>query len=420
MAPLSINRVLIFISLIGISLLSVPKIYAQQRVINLNANDLLPHSEITVTPQSGTFQENSTFDVPIFLNTRGNSVNAIELHLKFDQNKLSVVKPSGGKSIIGIWVDPPSYDNVNGSVKAVGTIPGGIKTGSGLILTVTFKAKISGQANVTIQDLSQVLLNDGLGTPTILDTTRGSYTIVPQPPGGVEVYSDTHPFQDHWYNNTSPVFSWNKDPDVSGFSFIINNDPNTIPPSNVSTTSTFTSYDELGDGVWYFHIKAIRKGVWGATTHYAVRIDTVPPAQFTPTVEYVTAAVINRFLITFGTTDSLSGMNHFEVGVLDKNEPTTVSPTFIQTESPYQVPTESSGNVRVIVRAIDNANNIRDESIDVKVPKFFISFISQHEMILLESILVIIVLSFIIHYLYGHHVIRRLRRVRELMKRERI
>jgi len=80
-----------------------------ETAVNLNVSDLVPHTEISITPQTGTFAEGATFEVPIFINTKGRSVNAIDLNILFDKDRLSVVKPSGGKSIIGIWVQPPSY-----------------------------------------------------------------------------------------------------------------------------------------------------------------------------------------------------------------------------------------------------------------------------------------------------------------------
>src|SRR5258708_5023260 len=165
------------IALIGALLLclSYAPFSRAQTTVHYNANDLIPRTQISVTPGSGTFQEGSTFEVPVFVNTRGNNINAIELHVSFDPNVLSVIKPSGGKSIIGLWVEPPSYDNTKGSVKVIGAIPGGITSNSGLIVTITFKANKTGQTAVSVTDASQVLLNNGLGSPTVVESSRGVY-----------------------------------------------------------------------------------------------------------------------------------------------------------------------------------------------------------------------------------------------------
>ena len=377
-----------------------------------------PHAEISITPSSASFQEGSTFEVPIFINTEGNSINAIELHIAFDPDKLSIIRPTGGKSIIGLWMEPPSYDNSKGTAKVVGAIPNGITSDSGLIVTITFKAKATGQTVVSIRDDSNILLNNGLGTRIAFEANRGNYTIVPKPPEGVQVFSETHPFQDRWYNNNNPVITWAKDPGVTGFSFILDSKPNTIPGNTATTEDTIKAYEDLSDGPWYFHIKALRHGVWGSTAHFMVRIDTEPPAEFTPNIDFLSAAVINRFLVTFFTTDSLSGLDHYEVGVIDKTKPATESPVFVQTESPYQLPFNATDNARVIVRAVDKAGNVRDESADVAVPFFPLKLITDNAIAILLSLLALFILLFIINYLVGHKVIRKLRNVFALLKRE--
>ena len=140
----------------------------------IDASSLLPTVAIRFSPSSGTFIEGSTFQVPILLDTRGASVNTIELRIYFDPTKLSIVQPSSDRSIIGLWLEPPSYDNTAGTARYVGAIPngfsntiasavdslsGGITTSAGIIGTITFKAKSAGLASVTIRNDSEVLLN---------------------------------------------------------------------------------------------------------------------------------------------------------------------------------------------------------------------------------------------------------------------
>jgi hypothetical protein len=397
---------------------SVPMYAEAQRVVQYNVADLLPRAEINITPRSGTFQEGSTFEVPIFINTKTNNINAVELNIKFDPSRLSVIHPSGGKSIIGLWVEPPSYNNTKGTARIVGAIPGGIVTNSGLIVTITFQAKVTGQAIVEIMNNSSVLLNDGMGSPVAYEANRGVYTIVAKPPQGVIVYSDTHPFQDHWYNNRNPVLAWNKDPGVNGFSFLLDDKPNTVPENIVSGSSTVMAYENAKDGLSYFHIKALKNKAWGASTDYLVRIDTTPPAEFKPTVDYLSASTINRFLVSFFTTDSLSGIDHYEVGVIDKAKPVTESPVFVQTDSPYQIPFEAISNARVVVRAFDKAGNVRDGSIDVTVPFLPWKYVVDHATNILLGILALILFLILFHYLIGHRIIRRIRKAFTIIEHE--
>lgn len=392
--------------------------HRQVNAVTVNGREISTGAEIFFAPQTGSFIEGTTFDVPIFINTRGSSINTIELNIKFDADKINVVKPSGGKSIIGLWVESPVYDNTKGTLRFTGVIPNGINSNSGLIATMSFVAKSTGQATISVRDSSHILTNDGVGTPINYESNRATYTILPKPPEGVTIFSETHPFQNRWYNNKNATLAWNQDTGVTGFSVAFDNKPTTIPGNTVTNTEPIQTYENLGDGLWYIHVKALKRGVWGSTSHFAVKIDATPPASFTPEINFLTAVVINRALVSFFTTDSLSGMDHYEVGVIDKSKAVSESPTFFQTESPYQIPFESIENSRVIVRAVDLAGNIRDEYIDVKMPFLPWKFIMDHLVIILASIIALIILLILFHYLFGHSIVRHIRRALQIVKKE--
>lgn len=412
----SINRIIV--SLLFLSLFVAGSLGAQ--TINIEASKLLAHSEVYFSPRSGSFVEGSTFQVPIFVNTRGRSVNGIEVRISFDKNKLAITNPTGGVSIIGVWVEPPGYDNTQGTASYVGVVPNGITTEAGLIGTITFKVIGTGRATVNVSSRSKILLNDGMGTETMLDLGRAEYNLLPKAPDGVQVFSDTHPVQTDWYNNKNPVLSWIKDEGVTGFSFEIDNKPSTIPDNEIDSEDTIKSYENLNDGLWYFHVKAIKKGVWGTTGHFLVRIDTVPPAEFTPEADYLMAATIlsERTLVSFFTTDNLSGVDHYEVGVIDKDQPPTESPVFVESSSPYQVPIKVDGKLQVIVRAVDKAGNVRDESIDVRYQNKLINFIKNYLVYILLGIILLGFTILIIHYVFGHHLIKRIKQFSRIIKRE--
>lgn len=384
--------------LVGFVGLSVFPTFSRASEVSIDATTLIPRVAISFTPRSGTFIEGSTFEVPIIINTYGVSVNAVEIKVSYDPSHLAIVLPSGGKSIIGVWAEPPSFDNTNGTASYVGIIPDGIVTDAGLVGAITFKAIRSGTASLAIQGTSNIFLNDGVGSPAEVDRSRATYTIIPRPVEGVEIYSETHPSQSEWYNNNSPIISWDTLPGAEGYSVVLDTYPATIPSNEVTNTETSEVYRNLGDGLWYFHVKALKDGGWGNTSHFLIRIDTSPPADFKPEIDFVlaSAALVKRALVTFFTTDALSGLDRFEVGVIDKRESTTVSPVFIETESPFQVPLDDRGNVRVIVRAIDNAGNIRDESIDVRSPLPLVPSVFEAVGIAFALLVLIVVLSVLV------------------------
>lgn len=407
-----INSCVVLIAIYSIGIfIAPPRTLDAQTTVNINASDAIPKTEISISPPSGTFTQGSTFEVPIYLDTKGNSVGALELHISFDPNVLNVIKPSGGSSVIGLWIEAPSYDNTKGTLTFIGGIPRGITTSSGLIATITFGAKNVGNSEVSIRNNSRVLISDGVGSPAIYESNRARYTVVATPPGGVTVTSETHPFHDHWYNNSSPSFTWNTESGITGYSTSFDNKPNTIPENTVNTAGTIQSYENVGDGTWYFHVKALKNNAWGATTHYEFKVDTEPPAQFTPEINYITAAVINRALVSFFTTDALSGVDHYEVGVIDKSKPATESPAFFRTESPYQIPFETIQHARLIVRAFDRAGNVQDASIDVSTPFEFTLFIKNHATALLLIIILLLIAAGLVHYFYGHHITKHIKAI---------
>lgn len=266
------------------------------------------------------------------------------------------------------------------------------------------------------------LHNDGLGTEAQVETGRAEYIVLPKAPGSVVVFSETHPFSSEWYGNNNPVISWERDIGVTGFSFLLDDKPNTSPLNEIISNETTYTQELSTDGLWYFHIKAFKNGAWGSTEHFLIRVDTTPPAQFTPQVSYLVAspAVVERALVSFFTTDNLSGVEKYEVGVIDKSQPITVSPVFVQTESPFQVPLGGEQGLQVIVRAIDKAGNIRDTSIDIVRPFIITKLIKDNLIYILIGIILIGFSALILHYLVGHHIIRNLRRAFKIVQKEEI
>ena len=378
------------------------------------------HVEVSPSPRSGSFTEGSVFEVPIVLNTKGASINGIDIHIDFDPDKLSIIRQSNGTSIINVWAEPPQYDNTTGTASYVGVIPSGITTESGFIGTITFKARGSGQTKVTISSNSRILLNDGLGTNTVLDSGTAIYDILPKPPEGVRVYSETHPFQDSWYNNNSPILSWDRSLSVDGFSYILDNKPGTIPDNIADSNDTATSFENLKDGLWYFHIKARKNGVWGTSGQFLMRIDATPPAIFKPEANYLmaVAVVVERTLVSFFTTDNLSGIDHYEVGVIDATQSTTASPVFVQSESPYQVPLTEGSKLTVMVRAVDKAGNIRDGSVNVTAPGLFGKYLQDNLISILLFIIIVGLCALIFHFLFGHRILKHLKRAFTIAKQE--
>ena len=390
-------------------------------------------ASLYLSPGSGTFFVGGTFDVSIFVNTGGNNVNAVKVDLKFDPRKIQIASPTAGKSFIEVWIAQPTYSNIDGTASFQGGVPSpGINTSSGLVSTITFRAIAPGETIVSFLDSSKILLDDGKGTNVLSSLGRGVYTLSIPPPEGPKVFSSTHPDQNKWYKNNNPTFSWEKEEGVTDFSYSIDYDFHGAPDNISEGDRTSISYTNLEDGIWYFHLKAKKGDIWGGVTHYIVQIDTTPPADFSLIFEptFKGQNITSREpIVSFLTTDALSGVDHYEIKTINFTEGGEKKETgfFVEVASPYKLPSLDLGEHEVIVRAFDVAQNWRDVSTKIEVIPFekafyitkkgmniFGIFLSWQKLILILVLLVLFLLI-IVFWRWRRHL--RLAKRRKALKR---
>ncbi len=322
---------------------------------------------LSLSPASGTFTVGGTFSVSVILNTAGQAVNAIEANLSFSPDKLQVVSPLIGTSIIGVWTNQPNFDNQKGFLSFQGGLPDpGITTSRGVVATITFRVRSVGAATVKFLDSSKVLLNDGLATDFLANTSSGIYNLTLPAPAGPLVISETHPDQSVWYKNTTAVFRWSNTLPVNGYSYILNDEPIDIPDDIVDGKADNVLYKGLSNRIHFFHVKALRDGVWGDTSHYAVKVDSLAPADFPIKISPASRTSSTKPLVAFVTSDALSGIDHYELKIIsrqivDAPDGGQKKPFFIEASSPHS-PDLALGKYDVIVRAYDKAGNFREVS----------------------------------------------------------
>jgi len=129
-------------------------------------------------PDSGQYYLEDVFVVNIKLDTGKEEINAVKVNLTFLPDILEVEDFSEGNSILTLFPEVPMFSNQNGEIYFSGGIPGGYRGGDGLLGKIVFKAKRGGEGILQIKEDSQVLLNNGLGTPTELITRGGSFIIL--------------------------------------------------------------------------------------------------------------------------------------------------------------------------------------------------------------------------------------------------
>jgi hypothetical protein len=333
---------------------------------------------LSLSPNNGEVIINETFDLSVFLNTNEHSINTIELNIKYPPDKLQMVSSSTGKSIIGIWTSLPKYNNQEGTISLVGGIPNGISVSNGLVSTFTFRAKTVGRAVVKFEK-TRVLLNDGLGTELPTQNNSSIFDLILPPPAGPTVISSTHPDQTKWYRDTNAYLSWSDEDGAEGFSYTLSNEPIETPDSIAEGLRFDTVYKNLSEGRHYFHIRTLRGGQWGGTTHYALNIDPNPPAEFV--IEIIPSAKTTRRqpVFEFATTDTTSGLSHYELRVVPMNRTNAADSEvfFIEASSPYISNNLELGSYDVIVRAYDQAGNFIDITRRLEITNSILRFISD-------------------------------------------
>lgn len=356
--------------------------------ITLLALFLLPKtilaSSLSLSPSSGTFSVGSTFNVAVLLDTQSRSINALEVFLSYPPDKLQIISPSTGKSIIGVWASPPKFDNTRGTMVLEGGVPGGIVASSGVITNITFRVKSTGEAILRFRDESEIYLDDGLATPDLAQTDNAVFQLRLPPPQGPIVVSESHPDQSLWYQNKNAVVHFtNESEGVQGFSYILNKDPVDEPDNISEGTRKSVAYSDLDDGVHYFHVKTLRDGVWGGTTHFAINVDTAPPSDFPLEILPSARTASTSPVVQFATTDQLSGVDFYEVKV-EPLSPEAVSALggeatlFVETTSPYVIPELIKGTYDVTVRVFDKAKNVREVNKHLAVTNFIFGFIGDN------------------------------------------
>ena len=328
-------------------------------------------ASLYLSPSTGSYTVGNTFLVQVKLNSGGVAVNAADGTLVFDPDKLEVTKITKTNSIFNLWVQEPTFSNSVGTIDFAGGMPSPGFTGSaGTIVNITFRAKVSGNANLTFA-VGSVLADDGKGTNILTNMGSGSYSLsariitplspstpsVPSVsgiPGLPVVYSLTHPEENEWYSDNDPEFTWQLPSGITGVSLLLHEKTTANPGPNSDGLLDSKKFEDMEDGVWYFHIKFRNQYGWGSILHRKVLIDTEDPESFEITVDNDGDLTNPTPTLHFSTTDSLSGIEYYGVEVVDDTASITEAE---RKKNPFVLSPQAPGKILVEIKAFDKAGN---------------------------------------------------------------
>jgi N-acetylneuraminic acid mutarotase len=176
------------------------------------------------------------------------------------------------------------------------------------------------------------------------------------------------PTKDILLGNNKPTFKWTfNDKDSkgqAGYQVVIDNDKSFLEidydsKEVTSEGSAYTPSKAMLDGSWYWKVRTQDSdGSWGPFSDYQkFTIDATPPEPFTPTAAPANWTNNTQPVISFNTTDLISGVDHFEVKIDDG--------TFSTQTSPYTLPEQPDGVHNITVKAYDVAKNYRQSYVEV-------------------------------------------------------
>ncbi|MDP2703859.1 MAG: hypothetical protein Q8P01_01405 [bacterium] len=331
---------------------------------------------LNFSPPSGSYGVGSTFSVNVIVESTDQAMNAASGVVSFPWDKLEVISISKQGSIFSLWPAEPSFSNSAGTVSFEGIVLNPGYTGvSGKILTITFRARSAGQANLNFSSGS-VLANDGTGA-NILNglrvavltlTSAGETPSVPQAVAtgnALGITSPTHPDQTKWYADNTPEFSWELPQGALEVRTLIGKSPASNPSVSYVPPVSKKKVDELPDGTYYFSLQARTSAGWSAVSRYRVNIDTTPPKPFSISFSHGNKGLEPQPVVFFNTTDNESGISHYEIKIGSDAKPVKTAP--MTASNPYMLPSQVPGTYTLFVAAIDNAGNTRNSSTEFTI-----------------------------------------------------
>lgn len=398
-------------------------------------------AEVQMSPSTGSYSSGQSFTVTVQVNPQGQSVNAVEASITFDNTKLSVVNVAKTGSVFSLWTTEPTFSNTAGTIEFGGGSPTPFSSQSTL-LTVTFRAVAEGDANVNITSAS-ALAADGLGTDVYSGALNATYAVTAatgetpppvetptetptepeesdaaitfgDPPRAPEIGSTVFLDPELWYATKEGLFTWELPFDVDSVALDLSTsseyEPETVydPPIEEFVLSE----ENLDDGIQYLTVQFRNQVGWGAILHRKLKIDTIAPNSFDINVRAGNSRTAFP-LLTFEAIDDISGIEKYEMTVAD-GEAIEITPD--EAKLGYLLKDLEDGTYTIRVTAFDMAGNETESSvpvlitagwtppIEIEITTTFWDLFKGKNLVIILLLLVIICLTFYIFYTRKKHV----------------
>jgi len=270
-------------------------------------------------------------------------MNAASAIIKFPSDKLQVVSVSKSGSIVDFWAQEPSFSNTIGEIKLEGIVlTPGFKGSSGKILTINFKGKNPGIGVLNIFS-SSVLANDGTGTNILAGVSDASFNIIELPIKEPEIIKieDLRPIDENlivedtdvcepdsiitssthpgiiWRRENTASFSWDLPEGTLASKIDFNKTPLSDPEIINSPAIVEKRYENLEDGIWYFHLSLQNNNGWSESEHFKIKIDHTPPSIEAKEIKRIDLTD-PRLILNLNVFDKTSCLKNIEISINDE------------------------------------------------------------------------------------------------------
>ncbi len=331
---------------------------------------------LSFVPASGTLSPGQTLSVRIVASSPQDQINAIS-GVVLASGAVEIVSISKSASVLNFWLEEPVSSATDAQFG--GVVLSGYQGTAGVAATLTLRAKAVGTGSLSFTTGS-VLANDGKGTELLTGTTGATFTVVaggvapkkqvdPEGPAPAEgstgvptsaftIRSATHPDQLRWYKATTGTFTWEIPAGATATRLLLDRFPTSVPTKVYTTALNSKTIDGIQAGVSYLHVQHKVDGEWGGVGHFKINIDTAAPKRFIIEFPHGSTSINPQPIVFFNTTDSNSGIDHYEVKVGDGGVLATAASA---DSNPYTLPPQEPGKHIVIVSAYDAAGNVTTE-----------------------------------------------------------
>ncbi len=234
-------------------------------------------------------------------------INAIDAMFIWPDDKLQWWQSFTGGSIFDLWVKP-LQPKQKGELRILAGATKPFKGRAGKVATFVFRPLQTGRVDLSWADEIKILLADGKGSQTKVETISAYYNLIPQS-SDIQVVSANQPLDYLWYNNADFDVSWSVKPGYE-YSYLLTRDPTLTPDDVAEDKIGNIRFEGLEDGIYYFHLKFKPPGgKWSGKITKRVQIDRTSPyfIEVNKQAKWWRSSVE----LFFAATDNLSGIDKF-------------------------------------------------------------------------------------------------------------